>query len=117
MTLDLASLAGWATIGQFVIAFIALLIQLLTTKIRVSPRIMRWFVFGSATLLLPGVGVFMLVILVIRAVPATAEQQILRAMLWTITLGTGWGVFWGAHILPRLTKRITMDKVNDEKSG
>ena len=97
-------LVGWTTIGQFVVALIALIMQIRNSGIPFSTAVRRiapW-ILGGLTLTIPYYLAFRAAILLATASPAGVETLVVRAAGWAIFLGMLWGFIWTKIILPRL---------------
>ena len=98
------NLVGWTTIGQFVLALIALILQIRTSGVTFGDAIHRIFpwIAGGLTLTLPYYLAFRASIFLATTSPGTTETLVVRATGWAIFLGIVWGFLWTMFIFQRL---------------
>jgi len=100
-------IVGWATIGQFVVGVIALIIAIYAAKIPFpfNARQILLLAFSGFTLAVPSYIAFLVAIYLATLARATPDVLVLKATGWAVALGVVWGIIWAVFILPRLTPR------------
>jgi hypothetical protein len=118
--MDLLTIAAWASIGQFIIGIVALIVELrrgslgrpAEAQARLSRilRIAAAVIIGGLTIAVPGSVMCWVSLLLATYAPGTATTLIVRSIVWATSLAMTWGIVWSFFLLPLLVRLVRQRK-------
>jgi hypothetical protein len=108
----LTTAAAWASIGQLIIAIIALVVEVQRgpNTPRITTRHALTIIVGGFTLAVPGFVIYWLSILIATSSPGTPTSLVVRSASWAALLGITWGIIWARLLLTILVRWIKAEK-------